>query len=82
MEQKMPRYYFHVRSHEGLQRDIEGSVFDTADQAQVEAVNSAREIVGARIAAGESADGDTFIVEDENGNIVFQLPFRSVVRFD
>lgn len=78
----MPRFYFHVQSHEGLHRDIEGSVFDTANQAQEEAINSAREIVGARIAAGGSADGDTFIVEDEQGNTVFQLPFRSVVRFD
>lgn len=78
----MPRYFFHVRSHEGFSEDHEGTEFKTDALARIEAVQSAREMMAEKILKGEIIDGEVFEIVREDGSLVEVLPFRSVVRLD
>ena len=78
----MPRFYFHVRKHGDLDRDPEGSEFDTVELAIKEAELAAREIIAERLRAGEVVDGDCFVIALDDGTVVAELPFRSVLRLD
>lgn len=78
----MPRYFFHVRSHDGLSEDHEGTEFRTDALAHSEAIQSAREMMAEKILKGELVDGDVFEIVREDGSLLEVLPFRSVVRLD
>jgi hypothetical protein len=78
----VPRYHFHIR-HEAagnLERDEEGLILADVAAAKAEAVQSAKELVIERIRASDRIDC-RFEVTDSDGNLVFQLPFRDVIRF-
>jgi hypothetical protein len=76
----MQRYYFHVRHHEALVRDPEGTEFETLELAYGEAVHSAREILAERLLKGEIIDGEVFEITLESGEIVATIPFKDTVR--
>jgi hypothetical protein len=78
----MPRFYFHVRNHDGVEEDFEGGVFQDAAAAEHEAVLAAREMMAQKILSGETIDGDRFEVTTEEGQVVAIVPFRSVVKLD
>lgn len=74
------RYYFHVRSHDGLALDPEGAEFDSLDAACDEAFEAAREILADRLLRGEVIDGEVFEITTENGEIARTVPFRHSLR--
>lgn len=76
------RYYFHVRSHDGLALDPEGAEFESLNAACDEAFHSAREILADRLLRGEVIDGEVFEITMENGDIVRTVPFRDSVKFE
>jgi hypothetical protein len=78
----MPRYYFHIRDHDGLRKDPEGAEFATVEQAHEEAVRSARELLGQRIVRGEIIDGDAFELTTDDGTIVGIVKFKDLLRLE
>lgn len=78
----MPRFYFHIRTGDTLHEDPEGEEFSTAKHAVDEAVLAARELIAAKVIAGEAIDGQVFEITAEDGQVVGRLPFKSVVSLD
>ncbi|SMF57974.1 hypothetical protein SAMN02982989_0664 [Xaviernesmea oryzae] len=78
----MPKYYFHVRKDGVVEQDPEGAEFATIDQAHAEATQAAREIVAEMIVAGAVVDGHTFVIANEDGAVVSEIPFKSVLRLE
>jgi len=76
------RYYFHVRTRDGLALDPEGAEFETLEAAYDEAFQAAREILADRLLRGEIIDGEVFEITMENGVVAATVPFREVLRFD
>jgi hypothetical protein len=78
----VPRFHFHI-GHESagtLDRDEEGMVLPDIAAAEIEARESAKELVIERIRADRRIDS-YFEVTDSEGNLVFVLPFRQSLRF-
>ena len=76
----MPRYYLHIRDHEGLREDPEGSEFADIGEAHDEALEAARELLADKILANDIIDGSRFEITDENGVVQLVAPFRSALR--
>ena len=78
----MPRYYFHVRSHDSLDEDPEGAEFSSLDAAHNEAVRAAREIIAEKVLSDDIIDGQSFEITAEDGTVLGDVPFRSVLRLE
>lgn len=76
----MPRFYFHIRSHDGLIRDPDGTDLPDLSAARREAEHAARELLAILLRSGGELDGQVFEISDEAGDILETLPFRSVLR--
>lgn len=76
----MPRYYFHIRSSDGLIPDPDGTELPDLPAAHAEAVSAARELLANLLRAGKVLDGQTFEISDDRGQVLDRLPFRSVLR--
>ncbi|WP_420796143.1 DUF6894 family protein [Endobacterium cereale] len=76
----MTRYYFHTRTLDVLEVDLEGTELASDDQAMNEAIAGACEIVADRVKRWQPVGHDIFEVMDDRGSIVFSLPFRSVLK--
>lgn len=77
----MPRYYFNVREHDRLEKDLEGAEFATDDLAYEEAVMAAREMMSEKVLQGAIVDGQVFEVTDADGRVIHTVPLKSVVRY-
>lgn len=77
----MPNYYFHLRDGDRLEKDPEGSVFSTVEEARAEAVLSAREMLAEKVAAGATIYGQVFEITSEDGVVIERLPLKSVLKF-
>ncbi|GGD29106.1 DUF6894 family protein [Aureimonas glaciei] len=74
------RYFFHIRYHDAVVEDPEGSELDGIESARREAKEAAHEIIADRIRKGTRLHIDTtFEVRDENDKVVLMLPFASVL---
>jgi hypothetical protein len=51
----MPHFYLHLRDGERLLKDPDGHEFRSLDEARIEAVLSARELMSAKVLAGKEA---------------------------
>lgn len=78
----MAIYFFNLRNGEVLEKDLEGSEFATAEEAKAEAVLAARQLMAAKVFAGERINGQVFEITSEDGTIVENLPLRSVLLID
>jgi len=78
----MPRYYFHLRDGDRLDRDPEGTELATLDLAVEEVRHAARELLAHKILQGEVVDGQIFEITSEQGEVFDKIPLRSVVRFE
>jgi len=78
----MPRYYFHLREGDRLDRDPEGTELATLDLAVEEVQHAARELLARKILQGEVVDGQIFEISSEQGEILDKVPLKSVVRFE
>jgi len=76
----MPRFYFHIRDGERLIKDPEGSELSDLESARAEALVGARELLAAKLKAGEVIDGQRFEIVDEGGNLLTVVPLKDVVR--
>ncbi len=65
----MARYYFDVYDGADLQRDDEGSEFDSLDAAVQGAARSAAEIGQGRLARGDTSDVVIEVRDEENKRI-------------
>ncbi|WP_332305649.1 DUF6894 family protein [Rhizobium sp. GR12] len=77
----MPRYFFHLRDTEGLSVDTEGAILSTDEQARLEAVHAAREMLVEKILRGEIVNGSSFEVVRGDGLLIATIPLKSVIRF-
>ncbi|MET0409581.1 MAG: hypothetical protein ABW006_14565 [Hyphomicrobium sp.] len=78
----MPRYFFNYRINGVLEKDPEGSELPSDEAALEEAHSAARELLAAKVRAGELVDGDEFEVSTGDGIVVHTLPLRSVLKLD
>ena len=76
----MPRYYFHIRNGRELIQDTEGQDCLSPDKALEEAKQAARDILAERLKYNLPLGSEMYEVKDEDGNIVFAVPFLAVVR--
>jgi hypothetical protein len=76
----MPRYYLHIRDGEKLIKDHEGVELPSIVSAKGEAEHAAREILAAKVKAGNIIDGQEFEIYDCWGNRMLNEPFKSVLR--
>jgi hypothetical protein len=77
----MPRYFLHVVDGKFL-RDEEGQEFTGLDHAKAEAVASARSIMREAIWGGRLPLNESIQITDEQGAVLLEVPFRSVVEID
>jgi hypothetical protein len=75
----MRRYFFHLRRGQTLIQDEEGGDFGTFDQAMVEAVIAAKELVINSIRTGQRIDGDCVEIWLEGGGRVGEIRLRDVI---
>jgi hypothetical protein len=75
---------FHFDIHDGTHRheDLEGVELPGLAHAYKEAVATAREIMAARLRAGEGLGREVFVVHDETGRQVLTVPFRDTIPRD
>lgn len=76
----MPRYYFHIRDHEHVAKDEEGTELDGLEAAKIEARTSAQDLAIDRLRAAKPIDGRKVEVTDESGKIVYVFPVRDLVE--
>lgn len=76
----MPRYFFHVRDSDGLSEDNEGAILPGDEQARLEALKAAREMLAEKIIRDEVLDGTQFEVVRYDGSLIAKVPLRSVMR--
>lgn len=76
----MPRYFFHIRSSDGIIEDPDGSELPDLDAARLEAELSARDLLADLLRQGIALDGQAFEITDERGELLERMPFRSVLR--
>jgi hypothetical protein len=72
----MPVFYFHIRSHDGLFLDEEGSEHASLAAAGLEAIRGARSLISAEVEAGHVRLDQSIELFDEEGQ------HRSTVRFE
>lgn len=77
----MPRFYLHVCNGNGFVEDEEGQELADAAAARQQAIVSAREIMAHDLRGGELNLASFIEVEDEEGKLLFTLPFGDVVEF-
>jgi hypothetical protein len=79
MDGPMPRYYFHVRSCDGLSKDEEGAEFPDAESAREEGEAGAREILADILKRNASADSRIMEVTDEDGGVVAKIAYKDIL---
>lgn len=77
----MSRLFLHIDTGD-LVRDLEGADYASVEDARVEAIQAAREIMSQRVLAGRAPDGEKIIIEDENGRVVLVVRFQDAIGHD
>lgn len=75
----MTRYFFHLWTGAAYERDDHGSDLPHVEAAYMEAFEAAQDLAIDLIRSRENAALRRFDVVDEQGRIVFELPFTEVV---
>lgn len=78
----MPRYFFHIREGSDLIEDFEGLELPDLASVEEEAIHAAREIMADRVRSGKAIDGQEFLVFDETGAEITQIPFAMALNQD
>jgi hypothetical protein len=74
------RYYFDIRNGDDLEEDVEGMDLPTSDAAHSEALAAARDMVAEYVRHKVPISGMCFVIRDELGNFVGEVPIMSVVK--
>jgi hypothetical protein len=75
----MARYFFELHNGSGVTRDEEGREFANSGEAKREAVLGIRSLLGAEVARGSIDLDGRLEVLNENGEILFSIPFSDAV---
>jgi len=75
----MARYFFELHNGSGVTRDEEGREFPNKDEARREAVVGIRSVLGAEVASGSIDLDGRMDVLNEDGEILFTIPFSDAV---
>ncbi len=78
----MTRYFFNIQRLDALEEDPDGAEFETLQHAIQEAVLAARELLAEKVRHGDIVDGDTFKITTADGEVVHNLPLKSVLRLE
>jgi uncharacterized protein YaaQ len=81
MGDDMPRFHMNIRKGDELLVDWEGEDFPSLSEAHIEAVQSARELMAARMAAGKMPEAHvSFEIVDDSGKTVLVMPFEEAIE--
>jgi hypothetical protein len=75
----MPRYFFHLDTPRGLERDDIGLDFAGPDDAYLEACRAIPELTADILRDRGRPTDCTFLIADEAGDILLQIPFTELV---
>jgi hypothetical protein len=75
----MPHFYLHHRDGETLLKDPDGREFRSLDEARLEAILSARELMSARVLAGRKPNHGRFEIADASNNVVLVVWFEEAI---
>ena len=75
----MPRYFMHLRDGSDELLDEEGKTFDTLDALRSAVLATARDVITGDVTGGLIDLRFWIDAEDENGSIVYSLPFKHAV---
>ncbi|MEA1835200.1 hypothetical protein U8607_24235 [Methylobacterium durans] len=81
----MPRFYFHLRTLEGLQWDPEGVAFDNLEDAYLDVCQGITTIAADLAHAGASRTAlmhSAFEISDAAGRFLLEVPFAEVLAPD
>jgi len=67
----MARYYFYIKAGTDLIKDLEGSEHASTDDARVQALKTARELLSDAIKSAKSLGADAIVIADEQGQLTF-----------
>lgn len=76
----MPHFYFHIRDGEEWVEDYEGQELPSLDEARAQAVESARELMAAKVASGKRLNHDRFEIADASGRVVLTMAFEEAIK--
>lgn len=76
----MPRFFFHLRTDCGRERDWSGLYYPDLDQAYLEACRSIPELAAEFITAGRDPMEFRFEIANAEGVVVMEVPFRELLR--
>ena len=75
----MARFYFHLKDGEELLTDDDGVDLPDVSHAKHEAIQSARELLAEAIKTGRPEVPEAFVISDEAGRTLFELPMVEVL---
>jgi hypothetical protein len=78
----MPRYYFHLYDGPDVVPDDTGMDLADIQEARIEAIKSARDILADQLRAGEALDGQLIEIADEKGTVLGIVKFKDALRPD
>jgi len=78
-EEKMARYYFHVRDQHGVIRDEEGTELAGLEDAIAEAQASARDFLVQDIKEGRKSEDRVIEIADDLGKVLARVPLGDVM---
>jgi len=76
----MARYFFHLLSSDGSSKDDIGTELASAEAAYLAACDAALDMSYEMLRERRDPAGHTFEVADEQGHVVFEIPFAEVTR--
>jgi len=74
------KYFFNLRSEDGVEPDEQGLELGSLAEAEEEARRAAREMISELVLRDEEIDGRTFEIADERGDVVSAIPFRNLLK--
>lgn len=77
---QMPKFYFHIRTPFELDLEEMGTECASVEEATLQAVRAAKEIIFEWISEGSSVDGEVLEIVDEQRVLVATVPFASIAR--
>ena len=76
----MPRYFFNIVDDDRTIVDSQGVELADLDEVRQEAVTSARELMSESVLRGQTANGRRFVVTDEAGMVIAEIPFKDAME--
>jgi hypothetical protein len=75
----MPRFFFHLRSQDGLSADETGTDFPCLEEAYLGTCDAILEMAVEMLRARQNPTKDAFEIADDRGNVLMEVPFSEVL---